>query len=364
MADNQQEQDRNEPATPYKLREAKKRGQVAKSLEINSLVILFTGFVLISFVGMSLGEKLLNLFRNIFLNAHQFDGSAKSAYSMYGYTLTSVWQVLLPTAFILVLSGILANVGQTGFLLSGFPLKPDIKRLNPVQGFKRVFSKKMLIEALKSVIKILFFGSIAYFTIRALMPELFALMNTQIAVYPISIASFMQSLYGRLLVAVLIVALIDLVYTRWDFTKRMRMSKREIKEEVKRREGDPLIKAKLREYQKEAVKRAASLKKLPDADILITNPTHLSIAIAYDRVKMSAPIVTAKGAGDMALKMRKVAKKHRVAVVENKKIARRLFKEANLDESIPTALFPDIAKMLAWVYMQRDINNQGVATSS
>lgn len=357
MAENQQEQDRNEPATPFKLREAKKRGQVAKSQEANSLAILSAGFVVLAFWGIDVGEKLTGLFKNLFANAAQFDGTPLGALALYNFTLNTIAVILAPLALVVILAGVLANVCQTGIVISGFPLKPDFNRLNPVKGFKRVFSKRMLVEALKSFFKLFIFGLITYFTIKALLPEILALTHLDVTAYPVSLSSSIQTLLGRLLLAVLVVALIDLGYTRWEYSRTMRMSRREIKEEVKRREGDPLIRAKLRALQKEALKRAASLRNIPDADILITNPTHISVAVRYDRLTMNAPIVTAKGAGELAMKMRNIARANNVAIIENKSVARHLFKKVNLDDSVPANLFPAVAKMLAWVYLQNKMKN-------
>lgn len=359
MADNQQEQDRSEPATPFKLREAKKRGQAAKSMEINSLVILSVAFALLSFMGLKLGEQVLELCRALLNTAHLFDGSRESSATLYEHVVHGIINIFWPVVGSIVVAGILANVFQTGPIFSTFPLKPDFKRLNPVAGFKRVFSKKMLIEAFKSILKILFFGLVIYFTIQSILPKILTLGSVHIEAFPVELNQNIRTLFGRLLVVVLIVAIIDLAYSRWDFAKRMKMSRREIKEEVKRREGDPLVRAKLRQLQREAVKRAASIQNIPDADILITNPTHLSVAIQYDRNTMLAPEVVAKGAGELALRMRQLARKHNVTIVENKKVAQHLFKKVGLAEPVPADMFPVIAKMLAWVYMQKQSRNHG-----
>jgi flagellar biosynthetic protein FlhB len=155
----------------------------------------------------------------------------------------------------------------------------------------------------------------------------------------------------QMMLVVLFVALLDLMYTRWEFSQKMLMSRREVKEEVKRREGDPMLRAKQREIQKEAVKRAGSTRRVPDADVLITNPTHLAIALHYDADTMTAPAVIAKGAGTLALKMREVASRHGIPIVENKTLARKLFRESGIDDGVPDDLFPVIAKLMAWVWM-------------
>jgi flagellar biosynthesis protein FlhB len=166
-----------------------------------------------------------------------------------------------------------------------------------------------------------------------------------------------------MLAVLLIIALLDMLYSRWEYTKRMRMSRREVKEEVKRREGDPHVRAKIKELQREAVKRAGSLRRVPDADVLITNPSHLSVALVYRRETMQAPQVIAKGAGDLALNMRKVARLHRVPLVEQRDLAQQLFRAVGIDEAIGEDLYPLVARILLRVwYQKRGQNNKAAET--
>ncbi|MBV1787737.1 flagellar biosynthesis protein FlhB [Marinobacterium sp. D7] len=354
-AGSDQDQDRSEPATPFKLREARKRGQVAKSLEINSLLLLSVALVVSYFMGDGLIEKQLVLSKELLSAAGAVDLDARSAAGIFEYTTSFLVHLLAPFVAALMLTGIVANMFQTGPIFSFFPLKPDMNRLNPVTGFKRVFSKKLLFEAIKTIIKIGIFGSILYFAISALLPKVVALLDTDPHVYPAVVMAHGRVLAYKLLLAILLIALLDLMYSRWDFSQQMRMSRRDLKEEVKRREGDPQIRAKRRQLQREAVKRAGAVQRVPDADVLITNPTHLSVAIKYERGQSSAPQVIAKGAGDLAMKMRQVARKHRVVMVENKPLARALFNNTAIDDPVPEKLFPTVAKILAWIYLQRDM---------
>jgi flagellar biosynthetic protein FlhB len=227
--------------------------------------------------------------------------------------------------------------------------------LNPITGFKRLFSKKLLFESFKSIVKIAIFGAVIYFAVVSFLPTLMGLIDTDPQVYPKLLIDEGRELAYKLILALLIIALLDLVYTRWDYAQQMRMSHRDVKEEVKRREGDPQIRSKRRQLQKEAVERAGSIRKVPDADVLITNPTHLAIAIKYQRHTMIAPEVIAKGAGELAAAMKKVAKRHNVVTVENKKLARALFKKSDVDGLVPEALYPETAKILAWVFMQQQM---------
>ena len=178
---------------------------------------------------------------------------------------------------------VLSNMVQTGPIFTFFPLKPDPKRLNPVQGFKRVFSRRMLFEALKTFVKLGLITATAYFVIDDMFPHLLAMPQIDPKAYPAVLLDAITSLVFKLVLVLLIVALLDLMYTRWDFGKKMRMSRREVKDEHKRREGDPHVRAKIKELQREAAKRSKSLGRVPDADVLITNPTHFAVAQQNDR---------------------------------------------------------------------------------
>lgn len=354
MAEEQQEQDRSEQASPFKLREARKRGQVAKSLEVNSLLIMLAGLAMLYFFGEKFIGGQLEQGRALFANAHRFSGEPSAALGWFETTVHSLLDIFWPLLAAVVIIGILSNLFQTGPVFSFFPIKPDFNRLNPVAGFKRLFSKKLIFESIKTFIKLAVFAVVIYFCIKAVMPAMYSLLGTSPDVYAAVLLEHVRTLIYQLLLVVLLVAIMDLAYTKWDFADRMRMSRREVKEEVKRREGDPQVRARRRELQKEALKRAASMQKVPDADVLITNPTHLAVALKYEREKMGAPLVIAKGAGELALKMKEVARLNGIVVVENKPLARELFKRVEMDRSVPEDLFPVVARILAWVYVRRE----------
>jgi flagellar biosynthetic protein FlhB len=354
MAEQQTEQDRSEPATPTKLREAKRRGQVSKSLEVNSLFILSMGVAIFYLLGDRMVTRQLALSRELLSNAHRIRLDAAQTLSLFEYTVDWMVSIFWPVAAALVAVAVLMNMAQTGPVFSFFPLKPDMSRINPVNGFKRLFSVRLLYESLKTLIKLLLFALVLYFAISALVPSLVSLLDRHPDGYPRYLADKASSIALKLLAVLLFIALLDLLYTRWDYAKRMRMSRREIKDELKRREGDPQIRAKIRELQREAAKRAGSLRRVPDADVLITNPTHLSVALLYRRGVMAAPQVIAKGAGDLALKMREVARLHRVPIVENRGLARRLFNSVSIDQPIGEELYPLVAKVLVRIFAARN----------
>ncbi len=363
MAEQQQEQDRSEPATPFKLREARRRGQVAKSMEINSLLLLSTALAMIYLTGEAMIGGQLDMARAVLSQAGGVDLSPGHALVLFEAMVKEVIHVFWPIIAAMMIVGVLSNMFQTGPVFSFYPLKPDIQRINPIAGFKRLFSVKLLFESVKSVIKLALFSAVIYFAIVGSVPTFLGLLDTDPNAYPRFLLEQSVSLAFKLLFVLFVIAILDLLYTRWDFAKKMRMSRREIKEEVKRREGDPQVRAKIKELQREASKRAGSLKRVPDADVLITNPTHLAVGVRYERGVMEAPLVITKGAGELALKMREAAIRRRVPVVENKRLARALFKQVEIDQMITPELFPAVAKLLVWVYAMRERRAAGAIAS-
>lgn len=350
----QQEQDRSEPASPFKLKEARSKGQVAKSLEINSFLILSAVLALLYFIGESLIAQQLRLSQSLFSRADLIHLDAVTSVGLFEVMTNTLLNAYWPMFGAIMVIGILANMVQTGPVFSFFPLKPDVQRLNPVQGFKRLFSMKLLFESVKTIIKLAVFAAVIYLALRAMLPALVALVDVNPRGYAAFLLDSIRGLLFKLLIVILIIAAIDMIYSRWEYAKKMRMSRRELKDEVKRREGDPQVRAKMRELQREAVKRAASLQRIPDADVLITNPTHLAVALRYQRDTMKSPQMIAKGAGELAAKMRVVARRHAIPIVENKRLARTLFKTCEIDEGVPEAVYPLVAKILVWVYSLRD----------
>jgi flagellar biosynthetic protein FlhB len=349
----EQEQNRTEQATPFKLREARRRGQVAKSLEINSFAMLCVALALVYFAGAGFGQGQLELSSALLRNAHRIQLEGAGTVALAVAIRDFLFGVYWPVVALAVVVAIAVNVFQTGPVFSFHPLKPDVQRLNPVNGFKRIFSKRLVYETGKTLLKFGLFAGVAWLSISSLMPVVIPLVDVAPQSYGGILRQLMGQLMFQLLLVALLVALFDLMYTRWDFGQQMRMSRRELREEIKRREGDPLVRAKMRELQKEAVKRAGATRRVPDADVLITNPTHLAVALHYDAERMIAPAVIAKGAGTLAGKMREVAFRSGVPIVENKALAQRLFRETGIDESVPDDLYPVVAKLLAWVLLLR-----------
>lgn len=342
----EQEQNRTEQATPFKLDEAKRRGQVAKSLDLNTALVTCGLFAVLVTSGGGYWRKLCELCAQIFASAGVLavtgDAWPQTAMGM----VLDVVAVLWPIAVAGMVIAIFANLVQTGPILSTEPLKPKFERINPVAGFKRIYNKRMLFEAFKSLLKLVFFGFVLYGFFVALWFNLSGIgvgVQSQLDWLQVNASKLLV----RLGVALLVIGLLDLAFTRWSFGKQMMMSRREVKEEVKRRDGDPLVKAKLRELQRENLKQTRSMSRLPQADVLITNPEHLAIALSYQRDRMAAPLVLAKGADGWAAEMRAVANRRGIPIFENRPLARLLFRRAQIDLPIPPETFLEVAKVYA-----------------
>lgn len=348
----EQEQNRTEQATPFKLSEAKKRGQVAKSQDLNTALVTGGMFALLVTQGDDYWSHLCDLCARLFSGAATLHVDAGNWPTTAAAIAAEIVAVLWPVAALGIVIAVLSNLVQTGPILSMEPLKPKFERLNPVAGFKRIYNKRMLFEGFKSCLKLVFFGIVLYGFFVALWLSLPGSGTGDVSALLGWLESNAVTLLIRLGVVLLIIGLLDLVFVRRSFSKQMMMSRRELKEEIKRREGDPLIRAKLRELQRENLKQARSISRVPQADVLITNPEHLAIALCYDRGSMNAPTVLAKGADSWAAEMRAVARSRGIPMFENRPLARLLFRRAQLDQPIPSEAFLDVARIYAELNMR------------
>jgi flagellar biosynthesis protein FlhB len=351
----EQDQNRNEAATPHKKEEARKKGSVAKSLDVNSFVILAAFIITLYVWGSKIIHGELLLSRKIFLRAHSMSFDVNEISNYLTAILAESIILLAPLFILLFVFGVLANFFQVGPIFSFFPLKPDLNKINPIAGFKRLFSARLLIEAVKTVLKFILFGFVLFKFIEGEVIRLIIAFNIMPSSIGLLLMPELKSMLLKLLLCLAIVAILDLMFTRWEYAKRLRMSRRDITDEHKRREGDPRVKSRIRELQREALKRARSLGKVKDADVLITNPTHYAIAIKYNNEEMEAPQVLAKGAGFLAARMKSLARKHKVPIVENKALARSLFHEVELERNIPVEHYAVVAKVLYWAYALKGI---------
>jgi flagellar biosynthesis protein FlhB len=348
----EQEQNRSEAATPFKLREAKKRGSVAKSMDLNSVFVIAAFLVCLQLWAWSATKRQASLSALLFQQASAFGFSPAQAWAWLSTALIGTVLLLVPFFAAVMVAGVLASLVQHGPVFSVHPIKPDFNRLNPAQGFKRIFSRRALFDLGKNLVKLAVFGWVLYLGIVQLLPALVGLLSVDARAHAPQVIDAIASLTFKLLLAMLAVALVDVIFTRWEYGHKLRMSRREITQEIKQREGDPKIKARIRELQNELRKKTGALKNLPDADVLITNPTHLGVALMYRHGQMAAPAVVAKGSGELVDKMKTVARRHGVTIVEHRRLARALY-ELELHDAVPEAHYAEVARILVWVQEAR-----------
>lgn len=357
----EQEQERSENATPHKLSEARKKGQVAKSSEVTSALVLVAAAVFIYAHGWNSVVQQFRFDRNLNLLLAQLAGRVDNApmllWQLSASSIIGMLITLAPFFVTVMLAAIIANLLQTGPLLSWHPVRPDFNRLNPVHGFKKLLSARMLFELVRSCIKLILLASVAYYALQKMTAQFAHLSGLPAVAYLRLLLDDIGALGIKLALTLAGVALLDFVYTRREFLKKMRMSQREVREEIKQREGHPRIRSRLRALRKEARKKAQqhsqSLRNTKNADVLIANPTHIIVALRYRHGDMPAPQLVAKGVGWAATAMRRIAAVHRIPVVENRTLARRLFTQVDCEQIVPSALYADVARIIVWVFAMR-----------
>jgi flagellar biosynthetic protein FlhB len=351
MAD--QDADLSEQATPHKLDEARKKGSVAKSQDFTAMIMLAALAVSLYATGWDGLRQLLCLQQTILARASAAPMGVDAVAIWMGQLLVGMLGILGPFLLTLGVCAVLVNLFQTGPIFSFHPLVPDLDRINPANGLKRVFSMRTLFDAAKSLFKLAVLGAVLYVLVRDAVPGLLGLSSASPRSYARLLLALAAGLLIKLVLVMLVIALVDLVFTRWEYGKRMRMSKRDVRDESKNREGDPRVRARIRELRREMLKRSKSMAQLPSADVLITNPTRLAVALSYQHGSSGAPQVVAKGAGDLARKMREIASHHQIPIVQNRLLARALFREVDYNGYVPEKWYPQIAKIMVWVYAMR-----------
>lgn len=342
-------QEKTEPATPKKRSEARNKGQVASSPEIPSSIILLFVFVSFMMLGGYYKERLFRLFGDQFESGLNMELTSGNLMVMFSTYMVQLLMLVAPVFIIAVIVAILANYAQVGWLFTTQPIAPKLSKINPLTGFKQMFSLRSLVELVKSLIKLLIIGVMVYTTIHANLDAILAMGHFN----PEEILTFATSIVlelGIKIAALLVVlAYFDYLYKKYEHEKSLKMSKQDIKDEHKKSDGDPLIKGKIREKQRRmAIQRM--MQDVPRADVVITNPTHYAVALQYDGTKMEAPVVLAKGTDYVALKIREVAKENGVLMMENRPLARALYERAEIGQTIPADLFQAVAEVLAYVY--------------
>lgn len=340
--------DRTEPATPRRREEARERGQVARSADLSSAAVLLAAVLGLRFAGRPLLESLFATTTGVLGGLGTLGDDPSTIMNRFGGLFAAVLLGFLPLAGIVLAASIAVTLAQTGFLFTSDPVKPDLDRVNPITGLGRLFSLRSLVRLLGGLLKLAIVGLVVGWTIWAERGGLVELSGRGVEqVSGISI-DLMQSLSLRAAIALFVLALFDYGFQKWQYELDLRMTKHEIREELKRFEGDPKIRERRRSIQRQiALQRM--MAGVPQATVVITNPTHLAVAVRYEQ-SMDEPVVVAKGADQMALRIREHAMEHGVPIVERKELARSLYAAVEVGQAVPSALYKAVAEIIAYVY--------------
>ncbi|MEH6541748.1 EscU/YscU/HrcU family type III secretion system export apparatus switch protein [Halopseudomonas sp.] len=346
MAD---QQEKTEEASSFKLQEARKKGQVARSQELLSFAMVFAFVIAFSATAGSVATVVATHTHWWLLNANNLAVGWGGAFAQGGASLARLAYAFSPVVAALVVVAILTNLIFNGPVFSSAPLKPDFKRLNPIQGLKKIFSRRMLVDLLKVLIKGLLFGVALYAAFESILGPVLDLGTLS----PRALPEVAKNLFVKIGIAILVVmaiaALFDIWYSRKEFGRQMRMSKHEQKEEYRRREGDPEIRSRRKAAQQEMMKNASALGSVKDADVVIVNPTHFAVALQFRPSVMNAPVVLAMGRDAFAKKICEVARGNRVPIMHRPPLARALHALSSVGGPIPDVMQRDVAKVYRWV---------------
>ncbi len=343
-------EERTEPATPRKREKVREEGRVCMSKDLNAAVGLIIGLI-----GMAmLGSFMIGILKNLIVTCINFM-SDRALFQDGGFYLIS-WEAVknyfftwLPLAGLVVLFSTGTIIAQVGFVITGEPFLPKFDRLNPFTGMKKIISMRAIVELIKGLLKASLFAILIYYGIRDYLPLSSKTMQMPLIIGSLEFWEMLWTLAMRLAFLLLVIAVADYFYQKWDFENSIKMSKQEIKEEYKQMEGDPQVKQKIRQKQREMAKQRM-MADVPKADVVITNPTHLAIAILYERGIMAAPQVIAKGQDYTAKRIRDIAAENKIPIIENKPLAWALYKNVEIGEEIPEDLYKAVAEILATVY--------------
>ncbi|PKG24924.1 flagellar biosynthesis protein FlhB [Niallia nealsonii] len=345
--------EKTEKATPKKRQDTRKKGQVAKSQDVNTAIVLIAVFAVLSFTGSYMLKGFVSLMNHSLQDVLLINITDESIRGVFLDVLKEMSLLLTPILAAALVGGLISNYMQVGIMFSTETIQFKLDKINPLSGFKRIFSIRSIVELLKSILKISIIGIITFAVLWSKFSELLVLSQKSTYFILITLAklTIQMGLYAS--GALLFLSLLDFMYQRYDYEKNIRMSKQDIKDEYKNMEGDPLIKSKIKQQQREMAMRRM-MQDIPTADVVITNPTHYAICLKYDENKYDAPYVVAKGVDFVAQKIKLIAKENDVAIVENRPLARALYSQVEIGDIVPEEFFKAVAEVLAFVYRTRN----------
>lgn len=355
MAENENGAEKSEEPTAKRKQQAREKGEIARSRELNTLAILLGGTAGMLLFGGYLGNKILEVMQHNFSLPREILYSDRSMALHLLLAAKNGGEGLLPLFIILLIASILGPIALGGFLFTMEPLAPKFSRLNPLAGLKRMFSVKSLVELIKALAKFMVVLMVALLVLSRAQHGLFALAHQPLENAILSAVQTIGWCAFWLACAMILIAAVDVPFQMWDSKQKLKMTKQEVKDEHKDTEGKPEVKGRIRRMQMEMAQRRM-MESVPEADVVITNPTHFSVALKYDEEGHRAPVLLAKGGDNLALKIREVANQHQIIVLESPPLARAIYYSTELDEEIPAGLYMAVAQVLAYVYQLRQFH--------
>jgi len=351
-------QEKTEQATPKKKEDARKKGQVARSTELSSVAILAASLLALWGLGGYMRSRLEEIMLYSFVGIFDVELDALSIQSHIHRWMFDFVILLCPLFLFLAITAVAVNVAQVGIFLSTTSLEPKANRISPMSGIKRIFSAKGMVELAKGLFKIAIIAVVVYKTLLSETETMRSMFDMDVAkIFSLS-GDLILSLGFRIVMLLLILAIIDYAFQRFDYEKNLRMTHQEVKQELKQQEGDPLIRSRIRSLQREMSQRRM-MDDVGSADVVVTNPTHVAVALRYDPATMPAPLVVAKGQRLMAQRIKDLARESKIPLVENKPLARTLYKAVQVGDQIPDELFRATAEVLAFVFQLKQRREQG-----
>lgn len=357
MAEGEDDSQKTEEPTPKKLEDSRKKGQLPLSREVNHWFMLLAATMVITLGAGPIFGGVAEIMRVYVENAHSFQGTGGVSMALSNALFGTLKALALPLLGLMFIAFI-GPFGQVGPLFAPEVIKPDLSKVSIIKGFERLFSPRSLMEFAKGIFKIAMVGIVGVIIISPYFPNFEKFIDMDLMTMLIELQAMALKVMIAVLVIVFVIAVADLTFQQQQHHQKMKMSRQEVKDEYKQSEGDPHVRAKLRQLRSEKA-RARMMQAVPEADVVITNPTHYAIALKYDPDEMPAPLCIAKGVDETALRIRELARESGVEVVENKPLARALFDVVDLDESIPTEYFKAVAEIISFVFKKQGRLPQG-----
>ncbi len=359
MSEEPEKSDKTEEPTPKRLEDAQRDGQVATSRDVTSLLLLGVGVLMISPLGAGLFGGLVRPLRSFLERPHLFAGDAEALAEVLVAAGLAVMLVLALPLALCMAAAILSNVLQHGLVWSLKPVTPKINRISPMAGLKRLFAPKSLAEFVKNVAKVSLVGGAAWLALRPVTMEFVGAMHVPMPDVLALVQNWLLRATGAALLVVAAIAIADFMLQQHSHLQQLKMTRRQVKDEAKQTDGDPHVKAKIRQLRMERA-RHRMMAAVPEATVVITNPTHFAVALRYDQSRMNAPEVVAKGTDAVAFRIRALARDHEVPIIENKPLARALFADVELGQTIPQTHFEAVAEVIGFVMRQRSGGGPGL----